>query len=63
MSAARKIGTVALAVGGAVLLRTPVGKAITAVTVATKVWQDPRVQKIRRQVAKKAAAKAAKKKR
>jgi predicted secreted Zn-dependent protease len=57
MSVGKKIGTAALAVGGAVLLRSPVGRAITAVTVATKVWQDPRVQKIKRKLAKKVAQK------
>ncbi|WP_144785714.1 hypothetical protein [Microbacterium sp. BH-3-3-3] len=50
MGVARWIGTGAVALAGAVLARTAIGRAAAAGTVAYRVWKDPKVQKIRRRV-------------
>ncbi|WP_154097440.1 hypothetical protein [Microbacterium testaceum] len=50
MGVGRWIGTGAVALAGAVIARTAIGRAAAAGTVAYRVWKDPKVQKIRRRV-------------
>ena len=51
MGVGRWIGTGAVGLAGAVFAKTAVGRAVTAGTIAYRVWKDPKVQKVRRKVA------------
>ncbi|KQR23379.1 putative secreted Zn-dependent protease [Microbacterium proteolyticum] len=55
MGVGRWIGTGAVGLAGAVLARTAIGRAVAAGTVAYRVWNDPKVQKVRRRVVTKLA--------
>lgn len=62
MASGKKAGLTA-GLGGVVLWALPWRRAIMTVVVARRVWKDPRVQKVRRQVEKrvrKSRARAAK---
>jgi predicted secreted Zn-dependent protease len=53
------MGAVKKAAGGLVLAMLPWRRAITTVIIARQVWKDPKVQKVRRRIAKRVLAKRA----
>ena len=59
-SKGKKGGLAAAGVAGFLLSKHPIGRAVTAITIARQVWKDPRVQKVRQRVAKQVAKKHAK---